>query len=49
MCIENLKIIVTKERSAALGKASMRVRDESMAINAEFAEIEYEPMDSLED
>jgi predicted transcriptional regulator len=34
-----------KEKSAALADASMRVRNESMAINAEFAEIEYDPED----
>jgi predicted transcriptional regulator len=32
-----------KERTSALAKASMRVRDESMTINAEFAEIDYDP------
>lgn len=30
------------ERNAALAKASMRVREESMVVNAEFAEIEYD-------
>jgi len=31
------------ERSERLKKASLRVRNESMKINAEFSEIDYDP------
>jgi Arc/MetJ-type ribon-helix-helix transcriptional regulator len=37
------KSIREEERKARLTEASKRVRDQSMVINAEFAEVEYDP------
>ncbi len=46
--IENMNHEIEKqERKKRLKKASLRVRKESMKINAEFSEIERDPKNSL--
>lgn len=39
------KRIEKRERRKRIQRASLRVREESMKVNAEFSEIEYDPED----
>ncbi len=39
------KMLLEETRAQKLAAASLKVRQESMAVNAEFGEIEYDPKD----